>query len=378
LDLIYDYCTKWKLTVNLEKSNILVCKPFGGVSMQEVWFWGENIIDHCDTYKYLGIAFTRYGISHASINMLNDQAKKSLVSLWSGMNAIGKFPPAAALRIFHTSIVPILNYASEVWGYMAGLSMQITLNRFCKNILGVKLSTSNAAVAGELGQYPLIIQRKINMLKYWMKMLNGPRNRLRFTMYSYLRDNIDKDLPVQCKNWALEVRNILIEIGREYVWDDNSQITDDFISSAKQTLIDLHIAEWLVELQSSSKYISYVEYKTIFAHEPYLVNIKSYQHRRALSCLRLSSHKLEIEVGRYNPPKPRDRRHCRVCDTGDIEDEFHFILVCPKYVTLRRKLIPRYFWHRPNMGKFIDLMTRDDLNIKLARYIHESLAIREL
>jgi hypothetical protein len=121
-----------------------------------------------------------------------------------------------------------------------------------------------------------------------------------------------------------------------------------------------------------------VEYKTIFAHEPYLVNIKSYQHRRALSCLRLSSHKLEIEVGRYNPPKPRDRRHCRVCDTGDIEDEFHFILVCPKYVTLRRKLIPRYFWHRPNMGKFIDLMTRDDLNIKLAKYIHESLAIREL
>ena len=72
-------------------------------------------------YKYLGITFTMYGISDMSINVLNDQAKKSLVSLWSGMHAIGTFLPAAALRIFHISIVPILHYASEVLGYMTGI-----------------------------------------------------------------------------------------------------------------------------------------------------------------------------------------------------------------------------------------------------------------
>ena len=161
LDLIYDYCTKWKLTVNLEKSNVLVCKPFGAASMDEV-------LEHCQMYKYLGITFTRYGISDMSINcnVLNDQAKKSLVSLWSGMNAIGTFPPAAALRIFHISIVPILHYTREVWGYMTGYKTQITLNRYCKNILGMKSNTSNAAVAGELGQLPLIIHRKINILNY--------------------------------------------------------------------------------------------------------------------------------------------------------------------------------------------------------------------
>ena len=42
------------------------------------------------------------------------------------------FPPAAALHIFHSSITPILHYGSEVWGYLPAVSMQITLNRFCK------------------------------------------------------------------------------------------------------------------------------------------------------------------------------------------------------------------------------------------------------
>ena len=121
---------------------------------------------------------------------------------------------------------------------------QITLNRYCKNILGVKSSTSNAAVAGELCQFPLIIHRKINMLKYWLKILNGPRDRLRYITYSYLRENIHKELPSQCRNWALEVRKLLIDIGREYVWDNNAPVNGNLIFYAKQTLIDLYIAEW--------------------------------------------------------------------------------------------------------------------------------------
>ena len=166
LDLLYDYCNTWKLTVNMKKSSVLTCKPGGRTRMDEVWFWGEQILDTCTEYKYLGITFTCGGITNTCLNVLNDQAKKSLCSLLSGMRSIGVFPPAAALRVFHTSITPILHYSCEVWGYLPGDNLQITLNRFCTNILGVKLSSSNAAVAGELGQYPLIIDRKVRMLKY--------------------------------------------------------------------------------------------------------------------------------------------------------------------------------------------------------------------
>ena len=123
------------------------------------------------------------------------------------------------------------------------------------------------------------------MLKYWLKILNGPRDRIRYITYSYLLENIHKELPGQCRNWALEVRKLLIDNGREYVWDNNAPVNGNLISYAKQTLVDLYIAEWSATMRNSTKYVNYILYKILFAHEPYLVSVKSYKHRRALSCL---------------------------------------------------------------------------------------------
>ena len=97
LDLLYDYCNMWKLTVNFEKSNILVCRSGGRKHINEIWFWGDHIMEQCDNYKYLGITFSAGGITNTALTVLNDQAKKAMLSLLSGMNNIGIFPPAAAL-----------------------------------------------------------------------------------------------------------------------------------------------------------------------------------------------------------------------------------------------------------------------------------------
>ena len=43
--------------------------------------------------------------------------------------------------------------------------------KFCKRVLGVKLSTSNAGIYGELGRYPLYVARYTRIVKYWFKIL---------------------------------------------------------------------------------------------------------------------------------------------------------------------------------------------------------------
>ena len=53
-----------------------------------------------------------------------------------------------------------------------------------------------------------------------------------------------------------------------------------------------------------------------------------------LAKLRLSSHKLNIEIGRHNSIDRQDKT-CIRCNLNDIEDEFHFVLVCPDYIYLR-------------------------------------------
>ena len=56
--------------------------------------------------------------------------------------------------------------------------------------------------------------------------------------------------------------------------------------------------------------------------------------RRTLTKLRISNHKLMIELGRYNNT-PRDNRLCPVCDCNTTEDEIHFLFYCSKYATIR-------------------------------------------
>ena len=54
--------------------------------------------------------------------------------------------------------------------------------------------------------------------------------------------------------------------------------------------------------------------------------------RIALSRLRTSSHRLEIEAGPWEKPvrKPVNERLCSFC--GVLEDEYHFVLECPLYM----------------------------------------------
>ena len=61
------------------------------------------------------------------------------------------------------------------------------------------------------------------------------------------------------------------------------------------------------------------------------------QNWKALSELRKSAHKLEIEKGRYVNVSRNDRI-CRNCDSGLIKDEKHFILKCSVYLVRREGL----------------------------------------
>jgi hypothetical protein len=382
LDIMHEYFSKWKLTVNLQKSNVLVCKSRAVLRPNEKWTYDGQILDTCTSYNYLGINFTTKGINNASLDILVNQAKKALASLQTSMANIGTFPPAVSLRMFHTCIMPILCYGAEVWGYLNGNKMQCVLNRWCKRILGVKLTTCNAAVAGELGQYPLCIFRKIMILKYWIKVISGSHNRIRYIMYLFLKQHVNIAVP-GCKNWANEVRNILIEIGNEGSWHNNDPGMEhgQFIARARCTLIDLYIMEWKRELESKEKMSTYILYKTGFGHELYLSYIKSTKYRMSLTRLRLSSHCLNIEVGRYHPRIPRHMRYCTQCELRDLEDEYHFILKCPKYRQLRNIYIPRYYSVNPSMAKYVQLMADLQNNLiiscNVSKYITEANKLKE-
>ena len=95
----------------------------------------------------------------------------------------------------------------------------------------------------------------------------------------------------------------------------------------------------------------------IFARKPTYILFQIYKKiRSAFPRFRLSSHDLAIECGRYDD-NARNRRLCKFCNLNVIENEYHFLLVCPFYMDIRRQYFNSYYCHWPSLLKFEKLMS---------------------
>ena len=136
---------------------------------------------------------------------------------------------------------------------------------------------------------------------------------------------------------------------------------------------------WRADLNNNRVLLLYREVKPEFGYANYLNIFSTKRLRNAFARLRLSSHTLRIETGRYARTRvERHERACQICESSDIEDEYHFILICPTYTNMRQKCIPNYYTRRPSMFKFICLLqsTKKMVLINLSKYLHEAFAIR--
>ena len=93
-------------------------------------------------------------------------------------------------------------------------------------------------------------------------------------------------------------------------------------------------------------------------YNDYLFTMPNNYIRIALTRLRLGSHHLSSERGRWNKTEFHERK-CIICD--DVEDEYHFVLCCPRYHDLRSKYIPKTLYQRPSMFKFIEFLNCKDM-----------------
>ena len=80
----------------------------------------------------------------------------------------------------------------------------------------------------------------------------------------------------------------------------------------------------------------FTKLKQTYEMERYLT-LKNFEARKAISKLRLSSHKLAIVTGKWYRIE-KESRLCNLCDQNSIEDEFHFSLNCDHYTELRKSL----------------------------------------
>ena len=82
-------------------------------------------------------------------------------------------------------------------------------------------------------------------------------------------------------------------------------------------------------LDSGGRLLNYRIVKQLPCPEHYLSNVHCKGHRWVIAALRGGCLPLQVETGRYRLPKtPYHLRTCRLCCSGEVETEFHFVMVC--------------------------------------------------
>jgi len=326
-------------------------------------------------FNYLGVVFNYTGSFTLNQEHLTGKALKAMNILLSKCHDYD-LKPKILCQLFDAFVGSILNYASEVWGYTKSKELERIHLKFCKRLLKVKLNTCNACVYGELGRYPMYINRYMRIIKYWFNIRRS-KNIIIKTVYNLTVSDYHKG----CHNWIFNVKKMLDDYGFSYVFDDVTNINIDtytFVEEFKRRVYDHFTQDWYGTLNNSSMLHVYRSFKINFEYESYL-DIIPRSLRYLFTRLRLSAHPLHIQTGRYaRQIISRNQRYCICCDSTDIEDEFHFICICPTFGNIRKKYIKACYYIRPSMYKYLSLLQTNNKTelINICLYVKESLKVR--
>jgi hypothetical protein len=143
-------------------------------------------IEVVTSFKYLGVYFFKNGNWNRTQKRISQHASFSLHNLFIICNQLD-LPTSQKSKLFDSLILPILNYSAEAWGYHTAPDIERIHSKFCKKILGVKKSTNLNAMYGELNRIPMIINRKLIMIKYWIKILSTNDDSILYKTYKYYK-----------------------------------------------------------------------------------------------------------------------------------------------------------------------------------------------
>ena len=393
INKVKDFCNKWGLVINTDKSKIMTFSKTGRLANNKFKFNIDNDeLEYVKQYKYLGVIFSSNGKFSAAEKTLSMKANRALFSIKQGIFD-KSIKPSSVLHIFDALVKPIALYNAEIWAAYKSCYKSKTLEdmfdislksncefdkvntRFCKYVLGVNSKACNFAVISELGQFPMLISILTSCINFWLHTIQSNKDSLVSKAYQeQMNDSGDKCM------WLQFVKNILFDLGFSHVWANQSTFNPSaLLYSIKTKLKERFISFWKKRLSSDEEMKKLRTYKLIkknFEIEPYIEILQEKKLRRSLSSFRISTHRLRIERGRYCGERPEERL-CDFCNI--IKDEIHFLCGCKRYLELRRKMfdtIKDINLRYPSLEhKFIftTLMTSNDqIVIKaVAKFIYE-------
>ena len=373
------FCKSVGLHINFDKTKIIVFRNGGPLRMTEKWVFDGKNIEVVSFYKYLGIFFTPKLVWTKTLESQALQGLKASASIFKFQKNFGFFSPQDIFKLFDTIVKPVLCYGSEIWGYRYYDKIEKIQSKFCKRFCCLSANTSDFMALGECGRLPIAITYMTRCLSYWIKLLR--MENYRYPKQSYL---MLKRLDGSGKTtWASPIKSMLFRFGFGYIWISqdvgNSKLLMHLFT---ERLKDCYFQEWLSKVADSEKAEHYKHFKSLLEVEKYLTLELCFKFRQALAKFRCSSHNLMIEKGRHLD-LDRIFRNCPFClkrNIYTIEDEYHFLMVCPQYEDIRYIYFPENMLNYVTIDKFYNFISsrNEQMITSLAKYLYYAFERRKI
>ena len=360
LDGLQEYCDRWDLKVNINKTKIMVFSK-GCIRNKPQFSFKKELIEVCDEFIYLGVKFICTGSFKPAIEALSQQANNAMFALLSKGRKL-LLSTDVMLHLFDSTVLPILLYGCEVWGYEDYTVANTLYLKFCKILLGLKKSTNTCMVLGELGRLPLchfVNQRVIN---FWAQLINDDRNKISSMLIKCLtsmKGSSDWNFP-----WLDFVHDLLDNAGMSYVWQRPNTISCNYLKKAYSLRsADICKQNWLCNVRESKKCDIYRIIGKELKFEKYLFDLP-WLYASQICRLRTSNHRLPVEIGRYTHTL-RENRICVLCDLKAIGDEYHYIMECKHFLVEREQYLNITSSSLNKITIFERLLNSDDKKVLL-------------
>ena len=151
------------------------------------------------------------------------------------------------LKLFDQTILPILTYSCEIWGFENIDMIERIHSDFLRKITSTRQSTPLYMLYGELGRYPISIIIKCRMIKFWNNLILSKVSKLSHISYKIMCNQQRHQF-----KWLISIKNILDTTGNSDLWINQSQIESRHVDKlVKQTLKDQFLQDWNTKLAAS-------------------------------------------------------------------------------------------------------------------------------
>ena len=178
LDAMNEWAIKWRLKVNISKSNIVHFRPKRKTYTKYRFKYDDHLLNIVDSYKYLGVYMDEHMTFDKCSRILADSAGRALGGVISKGKTLRDCGYKTFTKLFDAGVLSILNYGAEIWGYGNFSKCDNVINRAMRYFLGVHKFAMTAALYGDMAWLSLKFSRYISMLRFWNRLIKMENTRL--------------------------------------------------------------------------------------------------------------------------------------------------------------------------------------------------------